>query len=303
MTVLFGCGRIKNERGEKTMSVEVSFMVGGEAGQGVQSVGYILAKSFARGGYYVFADQDYESRIRGGHSFYRVRTSDTEVNAILEPLNFLLALNRETVDLHRRELAPNGVIIFDPATFPPGSADLNGEGLFDVPLEKLAEAAGSKVMANTVALGVVLGLVGYDREILNRILRESFQGKDGSVGEANIKAAAAGYDYAQQNFKGKIEFHLSPVSDVKRMLLSGTDAIALGAIAAGCKFMAGYDPGDKAAAFDKAREWGDRIPIGVIYEQPRPIFEEQLRTLKEGEPLVKQKIDPSQAQKLIDELL
>lgn len=66
---------------------------------------------------------------------------------------------------------------------------------------------------------------------------------------------------------------------------------------------AGYNPGDRAAAFDKAREWGDRIPIGVIYEQARLTFEEQLRTLKEGGLLVKQKIDPSQVQKLIDELL
>lgn len=66
---------------------------------------------------------------------------------------------------------------------------------------------------------------------------------------------------------------------------------------------AGYNPGDRAAAFSKAREWGDRIPIGVIYEQARPTFEEQFHTLKEGGLLVKQKIGPSQAQKLIEEFL
>ena len=95
-------------------------------------------------------------------------------------------------------------------------------------------------MANTVALGAALGLTGYDREILNQILRETFAG---GVGESNVKAAAAGYDYAKQNFKGKIppgKSNIKPVSDVKRLLLNGTDAIALGAIAAGCKFLAGY---------------------------------------------------------------
>ena len=88
-------------------------MFGGEAGQGLQSVGFILAKAFARGGYHVFADQDYESRIRGGHSFFRVRASDVPVSAVLEPLDFLVALNRETIDLHSQELGPDGVVIFD----------------------------------------------------------------------------------------------------------------------------------------------------------------------------------------------
>ena len=114
---------------EAVMSVEVNFMFGGEAGQGLQSVGFILAKAFARGGYHVFADQDYESRIRGGHSFYRVRAGDTPVNAIIEPLDFLLALNRETIDLHRKELRQNGVVIFDPAKI----TGISGENLFGVP--------------------------------------------------------------------------------------------------------------------------------------------------------------------------
>ncbi|MDO8578563.1 MAG: 2-oxoacid:acceptor oxidoreductase subunit alpha [Dehalococcoidales bacterium] len=218
------------------MSVELNIMFGGEAGQGLQSVGFILARAFARGGYHVFADQDYESRIRGGHSFFRVRASDVPVAAVLEPLDFLVALNRETIDLHRGELGPDGVIIFDGDQI----ANVEGEKLFAVPLTKLAENAGGKVMANTVALGAALGLVGYGPEILNQILRETFAG---NVGESNVKAAAAGYDYAKQNFTGKIppgKGNLKPVSDVKRMLLTGTDAISLGAIAAGCKFMAGY---------------------------------------------------------------
>src|SRR4030042_3289389 len=95
------------------MPVDFNFMVGGEAGQGVQSVGFLLAKVFARGGYYIFADQDYESRVRGGHNFYRVRVSDTSVGAIAEQVNILIALNRESIDLHRKKLAPDGIIVFD----------------------------------------------------------------------------------------------------------------------------------------------------------------------------------------------
>ena len=95
------------------MPTDVNFMVGGEAGQGVQSVGIVLAKVFTRGGYHVFADQDYESSVRGGHNFFRIRAKDSRVGAITGPLDILLALNKESIDLHRKELAAKGVIVFD----------------------------------------------------------------------------------------------------------------------------------------------------------------------------------------------
>lgn len=218
------------------MSIDINFMVGGEAGQGVQSVGFILAKAFARGGYHVFADQDYESRVRGGHNFLRVRVKDSRVGAIAEPVDVLLALNKESIDLHRKELAARGVIVFDGEKV----KDIGGNGnLLGMPLTRLAEeSAGNKLMANTVALGATLGLVDYNLEILDKILREHFGA--GEIGQGNIRAAKAGYEYAQQNFKGDFDCHLSPISDGKRMLLNGHEAIALGAIAAGCKFMAAY---------------------------------------------------------------
>lgn len=218
------------------MSIDINFMVGGEAGQGVQSVGFILAKAFARGGYHVFADQDYESRVRGGHNFLRVRVKDSRVEAIAEPVNILVALNRETIDRHRKELVKRGVIVFDSEKTKDVGGDIN---LLGIPLDKLAEEkAGNKLMANTVALGATLGLVGYDLEILDRVLRDRF-GAD-EIGESNVKAARIGYEYAQENFKGDFDYRLHPISSVKRMLLTGNEAIALGAIAAGCKFMAAY---------------------------------------------------------------
>ncbi len=150
------------------MPIDINFMVGGEAGQGVQSVGAVLTKSFARGGYHVFADQDYESRIRGGHNFFRVRVKDSRVGAIAESVDILLALNKESIDLHQGELAPKGVILFDGDKIKDIGSSRN---LFGVPLTRLAEEkAGNKLMANTIALGVALGLVGYDVEILNKVL-------------------------------------------------------------------------------------------------------------------------------------
>ncbi|MFA4916397.1 MAG: 2-oxoacid:acceptor oxidoreductase subunit alpha [Syntrophales bacterium] len=218
------------------MPIDVNFMVGGEAGQGVQSVGFLLAKAFARGGYYIFADQDYESRIRGGHNFFRVRVSDSKVDAIAEPLDMLIALNKETIDLHREELVLKGIVLFD------GEEITNTGGdnqLFSVPVNRMAEEkAGNKLSANTVALGAALGLVGYDLEILVKVLRDHFGA--GEVADNNVNAATAGYEYARQNFKGNFAIQLKPISDVKRMLLTGNEAVALGVVAAGCKFVAAY---------------------------------------------------------------
>jgi len=218
------------------MPIDFNFMVGGEAGQGVQSVGFLLAKVFARGGYHVFADQDYESRVRGGHNFFRIRVSDSKVDAIAEDVDILIALNMDSIELHQPNMVTQGTIIFDGEKIKGISGD-NGS-LLSIPLEKLAEEkAGNKLMINTVALGAALSAVNYDLNMLNMVLVDRF-GK-GEVGDRNIAAAKAGYDYVQSEHKGNFR-KIKPLSEAKRMLLTGNEAISLGAIAAGCKFMAAY---------------------------------------------------------------
>jgi 2-oxoglutarate/2-oxoacid ferredoxin oxidoreductase subunit alpha len=150
------------------MPVDFNFMVGGEAGQGVQSVGCLLTKVFARGGYHIFADEDYESRIRGGHNFFRVRVSNRKVGAIAEHVDMLIALNADTIKLHQPEMSAGGIIIFDGEK----TEDVRGDssGLLSVPMGKLAEEkGGAKLMLNTVALGAALSLVDYDLNILNTV--------------------------------------------------------------------------------------------------------------------------------------
>ncbi len=218
------------------MSSEMNFMIGGEAGQGVQSVGFLLAKALARGGYHVFADQDYESRIRGGHNFFRVRARRTPVAALSERLDILVALNKETIDLHRQEVVDGGVAIYDSEQVQ--GIEPDGKLFLDVPMRRLArEQAGGELMSNTVGLGAALALVKYDFATLKAVLDEFFGGK---VGEDNVKAARAGYDYARDNLKRELSYELPHISDARRMLINANDAIALGAIAAGCKFVSAY---------------------------------------------------------------
>ena len=137
------------------MPLDLNILVDGEAGQGIQTIGFVLGKTFSRGGLHVFADQDYESRIRGGHNFFRVRVKSGELKAQTEMLDILVALNKAAIDIHRNELKDDGLIIADMGSVKMETSELP---ILNVPLEKLAtDTAGDKIMANSVAIGVVLG--------------------------------------------------------------------------------------------------------------------------------------------------
>ncbi|MDD5311856.1 MAG: 2-oxoacid:acceptor oxidoreductase subunit alpha [Dehalococcoidia bacterium] len=218
------------------MALDLRIVVGGEAGQGAQTIGFILAKAFARLGCHVFADQDYESRIRGGHNFFRIRVRDSHVSAVSEVIDILVALNRESLSLHCPRLGENGVAIADMNTDP---ELVRQYGILTVPLSDLAaEKAGNKLMANSVAIGSVMGMLGFNSEILSGVIKDHFQSS--AIVENNIKAARAGYDYARQRYDRSSSYDLSSIMRIERMLLNGNESVALGAMAAGCKFLAAY---------------------------------------------------------------
>ena len=217
---------------------DLSFKIGGEAGQGLQTIGYILAKSFAKGGLYVFANQDNESRIRGGHNFFQVRISNRPVQAISEKIHIILSLDERTITEHRRELADGGRILFDGEKI---KTTVSDRSLLEVPLEKLSRAeTGTVLMVNSVAAGAALSLVSYDFDLLSAVLNDEFRQKGVEIAEKNVKAARAGYDYVAENF-GRFKFEVKAAEDSKgRIMLTGNEAIASSALVSGCKFMSGY---------------------------------------------------------------
>ncbi len=217
------------------MSLDFNYMVGGEAGQGVQSVAFLLGKAMANGGYHVFSDQDYESRVRGGHNFFRVRVADNPVGAIREDVDVLVALNADSVRLHLSEVVSRGAVICDADKMQDVPQDSR---LVAVPLEKLAvEKGGSAIMTNTVALGAALALINYDSGVLAEALKKHF-GK-AEVADKNIAAANAGFEHVR-TLRSMSLAEVKPKLAGKRMIMNGNDALALGAISAGCKFMAAY---------------------------------------------------------------
>jgi 2-oxoglutarate ferredoxin oxidoreductase subunit alpha len=221
------------------MGVDVSIRIGGQAGQGMQSISFIMGKIFTRHGYYVFINQDVESRIRGGHNFNQIRVKDEPVHAISHKVELLIALDKRTIDEDLSHLIENGVLIFDGTTT--GFTSDNPNHL-SVPLEKLATEAGkSKIMVNSVATGAALALLGYDLQPLLDQLEEEFAAKGKEIVGNNKNSASAGYRYVQEDFKGAFPYHVSPAPLTrKKLLLNGSQAMALGAICSGLKFYSGY---------------------------------------------------------------
>ena len=221
------------------MPIDITIRIGGQAGQGMQLIGYTIAKIFTRHGYHVFMNQDVESRIRGGHSFVQVRIKDGPVHAISDNVDLLIALDKGVIDEDLPDLAEDGVMIFDGEKTGFQSDNPNH---FAVPLEQLATEAGkSKIMVNTVATGAAFALMGFDLQPLLDRIEEEFDRKGKLVVENNRNSASEGYRYVQKNFKGLHPYKIPPVPSSRgKMLLNGSEAMALGAVCSGLKFYSGY---------------------------------------------------------------
>lgn len=217
-------------------------MVGGEAGFGIMASGILLVRTFARGGLKAITINDYPSLIRGGHNVILVKVADHEIFATDTFADILIALNRETVDLHKDDLSENAAVIFDNESFKVSESDFSVKvNLFPVPLMRLSkEHQGDVLMRNTVALGATLGLIDYDFSLLESVITDQFKRKGEVVIAKNIAIAKSGYEFVKKN-ASNFSKHIHPTSQKsKQMVLNGNEAVGLGAIAAGMKFFAAY---------------------------------------------------------------
>ncbi len=215
--------------------MEVNILVGGAAGQGMETVMNLLGKALVREGYGLVYTKNYMSRVRGGHNFSRLRIAGGKPWSTVESIDVLVALNEETYNLHREKLVPSGRIIFDPGHFTLPEYEDRG---VPVELQKLAEEAGGKVMANTVAVGALLVLIGQQGETVEELLKETFADKEG-VAEKNITALKTGMDAAARYCSAC--FTLPPKNESESMLfIDGNQVLGMSALASGCRFLSAY---------------------------------------------------------------
>lgn len=221
----------------------LTWKIGGEAGYGIMTTGFIFSKSFSRVGFYVFDTNEFPSLIRGGHNTYTVRIENEPIFSHIKSVDILVALNKETVDLHKNEISPNGSIIYDGESFKIDERSVRKDiKLYSVPLIRLAqESGGERVMQNNVALGASVALTGIGIDTLLDVIKDVFKRKGKRVVELNVKSAKAGYNYVIKNYRIRSNHRIKkPRNVVKRMLITGNEAVALAAVKAGCKFYAAY---------------------------------------------------------------
>ena len=217
---------------------EIVVGIGGAAGDGVAPAGNILVLSLARQGISAYNYNAYQSVIRGGHSWLRVRCSAKKPLNQGDQVHALIALNQDTLDRHLRELEAGAVAVYNGAKLEPSYEPPPGVQLCPLPVPELAPgAARLPVMQNTVAVGAVMRLMGLEITGFESVLESTFAKKPAVV-KTNIEAAQAGFAYATEHFKA-LATGLQP-TDRKLALVSGNHLLAMGAALAGCKFYVAY---------------------------------------------------------------
>ncbi len=219
----------------------LTWKIGGKAGEGIMATGIIFSQSCSRGGLYVFDINEYPSLIKGGHNTVQVRVEDREIFSQVKGVSILIALNKETIYLHNDEITAGGGIIYDSAETIDRKDIREDIRLYPVPFIGIIKEIGVQaIMKNNLALGASIALIDYDFEILAGVMRDTFKRKGDKIINENISAAKAGFDYIKKNFPNDFNYRLEKIGKPGRMLLTGNDAICMGAIKAGCKFYAAY---------------------------------------------------------------
>jgi 2-oxoglutarate/2-oxoacid ferredoxin oxidoreductase subunit alpha len=207
----------------------INIMIGGEAGQGLVTIGQALAKALVRAGYFIVVTQSYMSRIRGGHNTFSIRVSSQPLDSPTEGVDLLLALNQETLELHRDELRAGSRVLADSGLSCATAPCLN------VPYAELAEAR----YLNTVALGAAACLLGLEQKLVAGALDKLLGKHSAEVTQANHEALAKAYAWAWEQAHD-FEALAPPAESGSRLMMNGNEALAMGLLAGGLKFLSFY---------------------------------------------------------------
>lgn len=238
-------------------------MIGGKAGEGIEVPGNMFAKLCMNAGLWLHSTQEFYSVIKGYNNINQIRVAEQPVKSHTNKYDLILSIDDETVPRYYKDVVPSGGIIYDPAlvsedsvqssVIPGGAlqydAKIMKEALsrddinyFPIPMSDIAqEKVGLKLAKNIVGIGATLALVDYDIKPLLDLIVKTFARKGDEIVNKNIDAAQAGYNYAKEKFGREFNYQLRNVKEpVKKFFVNGNQAIVLGAIKTGCKFVSEY---------------------------------------------------------------
>lgn len=229
-----------------------NLLIGGAAGQGVDTTAAILERWIKQSGCGVFTMRDVMSRIRGGHNFSRIRFGAEVPHCHSEELDGIIALNEETIAIHRKDLRQGGFILCDSAI------KTDDNHVIKLDMAAIAQKLGNARVASSVAVGAVLKLFGIpmSTEQADSVFRKSVSAEYIDI---NVQAAQAGYHAAPQRF----EHAGGNASD--HMIISGNQALALGALAAGLQFYSAYPMSPSTSIMEYLSQ--KSAETGIVVEQ------------------------------------
>ncbi|HDE9424413.1 TPA: 2-oxoacid:acceptor oxidoreductase subunit alpha [Staphylococcus aureus] len=222
------------------MKPQLSWKVGGQQGEGIESTGEIFATAMNRKGYYLYGYRHFSSRIKGGHTNNKIRVSTTPVHAISDDLDILIAFDQETIDVNHHEMREDSIILADAKAKPVKPEGCHAQ-LIELPFTATAKELGTALMKNMVAIGATSALMNLNTNTFEELITNMFSKKGDKVVEVNIQALNEGYQLMQSRLPEiDGDFELESTDALPHLYMIGNDAIGLGAIAAGSQFMAAY---------------------------------------------------------------
>ena len=229
---------------------EISVLVGGRAGDGINSAGLLIAHLLNRLGYRIYMYFDYPSLIKGGHNFALIRGSESPVGAHRKRADFVLALNQDSVDLHDDLITEDSTIIFD-------SGRVNAEGIA-VPISGiLRDLDAPAVMGNSCIIGAFARSAGIDWAVLESVFEKMIPGDL----EKNLRVARRGYDTAQ-----KIK-EIEPLDRESLPILTGNEAIGIGLLQGGLEAFIAYPMTPTSNILHFLAQYADDLSLDVVHPE------------------------------------
>ncbi|MCO4096304.1 2-oxoacid:acceptor oxidoreductase subunit alpha [Macrococcoides canis] len=221
------------------MKTQISWKVGGQQGEGIESTGEIFSTALNRLGYYLYGYRHFSSRIKGGHTNNKIRVSTTPVYAISDDLDILIAFDQETIDLNYHELTAEGIILADSKFDPVAPEDYKG-AFISMGFTEIAKDLGTALMKNMVAVGATANLIGADLKHFEILVDDLFAKKGEKICNLNKEALHKGYAEIESHSELTSDYKLEPSTEEGHLFMIGNEAISLGALAGGARFMAAY---------------------------------------------------------------
>ncbi len=223
------------------MENEVTIRIGGESGEGTISGGDILAQAASRWGYHVYTFRTFPAEILGGPCMFQVRISGQPVKSMGDYADVLVCLNKEAYDRNVSELRKGGVLVYDPSDFTPDTGDYIA---YAVPFNEIARKEVQLFQTkNMVMLGAISGLFGPPLEAISQLVESKFsksRKSNATLMEKNRLALDIAQKYVTERITKQDPYHLGSVEKADRVVLNGNQAVVAGALAANCRFFAGY---------------------------------------------------------------